>query len=83
VARSPSSPHGANLVAFVDVKARTSLNEAAFAVTPRQQARIIDAAQRLARGPSRRYRFRAAFDVILIAPRRLPRHLLATFDAGS
>src|ERR1700716_1113000 len=34
-----------NLVAFVEVKARASLDEAAYAVTPRQQARIIDAAQ--------------------------------------
>src|ERR1700674_870653 len=34
-----------NLVAFIEVKARGSLDEAAYAVTPRQQARIIDAAQ--------------------------------------
>ena len=34
-----------NLIAFVEVKARASLDEAAFAVTPRQKARIIDAAQ--------------------------------------
>src|ERR1700760_4881707 len=46
------SPHGEidlivrrrNLLAFVEVKARATLDEAAFAVTPRQQARIIDAA---------------------------------------
>src|SRR5438477_5827399 len=36
-----------NLVAFVEVKARATLDDAAFAVTPRQQARIIDAAQAL------------------------------------
>src|SRR5580693_3963492 len=34
-----------NLVAFVEVKARATLDDAAFAVTPRQQGRIIDAAQ--------------------------------------
>jgi len=34
-----------NLLAFVEVKARASLDEAAYAVTPRQQRRIIDAAQ--------------------------------------
>ena len=34
-----------NLLAFIEVKARASLDEAAYAVTPRQQARIIDAAQ--------------------------------------
>src|SRR5713226_10219808 len=47
------TPHGEidvvakrrNLIAFVEVKARASLDEAAFAVTPRQQARILDAAQ--------------------------------------
>src|SRR5260370_18071376 len=33
-----------NLVAFVEVKARASLHEAAYAVTPRQQARIIGTA---------------------------------------
>src|SRR6185312_13598771 len=34
-----------NLVVFVEVKARSSLDEAAYAVTPRQQRRIVDAAQ--------------------------------------
>ena len=34
-----------NLLAFVEVKARATLDDAAFAVTPRQQGRIIDAAQ--------------------------------------
>ena len=34
-----------NLLAFIEVKARASLDDAAYAVTPRQQARIIDAAQ--------------------------------------
>ena len=34
-----------NLIAFIEVKARASLDDAAYAVTPRQQRRIIDAAQ--------------------------------------
>ena len=34
-----------NLLAFVEVKARARLDDAAYAVTPRQQRRIIDAAQ--------------------------------------
>ena len=42
-----------NLIAFIEVKARASLDDAAYAVTPRQQARIIDAAQGLADGASR------------------------------
>src|SRR6202158_391509 len=34
-----------NLIAFIEVKARGSLDDAAYAVTPRQQQRIIDSAQ--------------------------------------
>src|SRR6266513_3021200 len=34
-----------NLVAFIEVKARASLEEAAYAVTARQQVRIVAAAQ--------------------------------------
>jgi putative endonuclease len=71
------------LIAFVEVKARASLDEAAFAVTPRQQCRIIDAAQGWLVAHPEHADFELRFDVILIAPRRLPRHLLAAFDASS
>src|SRR5260221_6610880 len=45
------TPHGEidivarrrNLIVFIEVKARASLDDAAYAVTPRQQQRIIDA----------------------------------------
>ncbi len=89
------TPHGEidivarrrNLLAFVEVKARASLDEAAYAVTPRQQARIINAAQAwlqvwLAAHPDHA-EFELRFDAILIAPRCLPRHLLAAFDAST
>src|ERR1700720_3556773 len=84
------TPHGEidivakrrNLVAFVEVKARASLDEAAFAVTPRQQARIIDAAQAWLVAHPEHAEFELRFDAILIAPRHLPRHLLAAFDAS-
>ena len=72
-----------NLIAFVEVKARAGLDEAAFAVTPRQQARIIDAAQGWLVAHPEHADFELRFDVILIAPRHLPRHLLAAFDASS
>jgi putative endonuclease len=72
-----------NLVAFVEVKARASLDDAAWAVTPRQQARIIDAAQAWLMAHPEHAEFELRFDVILIAPRRLPRHLLAAFDASA
>jgi putative endonuclease len=71
-----------NLVAFVEVKARATLDEAAFAVTPRQQSRIIDAAQGWLIAHPEHAELELRFDAILIAPRRLPRHLLAAFDAS-
>jgi len=85
------TPHGEidlvarkrNLVAFVEVKARPSLDEAAYAVTPRQQARIIAAAQAWLMAHPEHENFELRFDAMLIAPRRLPRHLLAAFDAST
>jgi putative endonuclease len=72
-----------NLLSFIEVKARASLDEAAYAVTPRQQARIIDAAQALLMAHPEHAEFELRFDAMLIAPGRLPRHLLAAFDAST
>ena len=72
-----------NLVAFVEVKARASLDEAAFAVTPRQKARIIDAAQAWLAAHPEHAEFELRFDAMLIAPRHLPRHVVAAFDASA
>jgi putative endonuclease len=85
------TPHGEidivakrrNLLAFVEVKARATLDDAAFAVTPRQQARIVDAAQAWLMAHPEHADFELRFDAILIAPRYLPRHLLAAFDAST
>ena len=85
------TPHGEidivarrrNLVAFIEVKARASLDEAAYAVTPRQQGRIINAAQAWLAAHPDHAELELRFDAILIAPRRLPRHLLAAFDAST
>ena len=72
-----------NLIVFIEVKARASLDEAAYAVTPRQQRRIIDAAQAWLMAHPEQAEFELRFDAILIAPRRLPRHVLAAFDAST
>ena len=72
-----------SLVAFIEVKARASLDEAAYAVTPRQQARIIAAAQAWLMAHPEHAEFELRFDAMLIAPRHLPRHLLAAFDAST
>ncbi len=72
-----------NLVAFIEVKARASLEEAAYAVTARQQVRIVAAAQAWLMAHPEHANFDLRFDAVLIAPRRLPRHLLAAFDAST
>lgn len=71
------------LIAFVEVKARATLDDAAYAVTPRQQKRIINAAQIWLADHPEHAGFEMRFDAILIAPRHLPRHLLAAFDAST
>ena len=85
------TPHGEidlvakrrDVVAFIEVKARATLDDAAFAVTPRQQQRIIDAAQGWLVAHPEHAEFELRFDAMLIAPRSLPRHVLAAFDAST
>jgi putative endonuclease len=69
------------VTAFIEVKARATLDEAAYAITPTQQQRIVAAAAAwLAQNP--KYNNDALrFDAMLVAPGRLPRHLTAAFDA--
>ena len=63
------------VIAFVEVKARGDLDTAAFALQPRQQARIARAAALfLARRPDLAV-LSPRFDVVLVAPWRWPRHL--------
>jgi putative endonuclease len=72
-----------SLLIFVEVKARDSLEEAAWSVTERQRARIIAAAEAwLAQNPDPRIRD-IRLDVILVAPGRMPRHIAAAFDAST
>lgn len=71
-----------NLLAFVEVKARATLDDAAYAVTPRQQQRIIDAASAWLMAHPEHASFDLRFDAMLIAPGRLPRHLTGAFDAS-
>lgn len=91
LAKRFKTPHGEidivarrrDLIAFVEVKARASLDEAAYAVTERQQRRIIDAAQGWLMTHPEHAEFELRFDAILVAPRSLPRHLMAAFDAST
>ena len=67
---------------FVEVKARTTLDDAAEAVTERQQQRIAAAAEIwLAANPMPAIRD-MRFDAILVAPGKLPRHIPAAFESA-
>jgi len=61
-----------NLVAFVEVKARARLDDAAYAVTPRQQQRIIDAARAWLAAHPEHAECELRFDALLIAPQSPP-----------
>ncbi|ACI91554.1 conserved hypothetical protein [Afipia carboxidovorans OM5] len=91
LARRYRTPHGeidivarrrATLV-FAEVKARNSLDEAAASVTARQQQRIATAASVWLAAHPDHANLDCRFDVILIAPKRFPRHLEAAFDTTS
>ena len=72
-----------NLLVFVEVKARGRFDDAAFAVTERQKRRICAAAEAwLAVNPDDAMRD-MRFDAMLVAPRRLPRHIPAAFEVES
>lgn len=70
------------LLAFVEVKARANLDDAAYSVTPQQQGRIINAAQVWLSTHDDHAQLDMRFDVVLIAPKSLPRHLMAAFDTS-
>jgi putative endonuclease len=67
---------------FVEVKARDTLDTAAESVTERGKQRIVAAAEFwLASHPDDAQCF-IRFDVILVAPGKLPRHVVNAFDAS-
>jgi putative endonuclease len=70
------------VLVFVEVKARERLDDAAEAVIGRQQRRIVAAAQAwLAHHPDD-VSSDIRFDVVLVAPKRIPRHIQGAFDAS-
>jgi putative endonuclease len=62
------------VLAIVEVKSRDKLAAAANAVTPRQRRRIGRAAEALIMSRPDFAGLDVRFDVMLVAPRRLPRH---------
>jgi putative endonuclease len=71
------------LLVFVEVKARGQFDDAAWSINGRQRSRIVAAAEAwLARHPDDSIRD-IRLDVMLVAPGRIPRHIVGAFDAGS
>jgi len=71
------------VLVFIEVKARDSFDAAAEAIGKRQQNRIIAAAQLWLAGHPEDAMRDMRFDVVLVVPGRLPRHLQAAFDASA
>jgi putative endonuclease len=71
-----------NDLVFVEVKARETFDDAAEAVTERGKQRIVAAAEFwLAHRPTDA-QCAIRFDVILVVPGKLPRHIVNAFDAS-
>ena len=75
------------VVAFVEVKARAELADAAHAISPQSRARIERAAQwylsqRLMAQPPHTKAEMHRFDMVLVIPGRWPHHIANAWTAG-
>lgn len=66
-------------LAFVEVKARSTLQDAAFAVTPRQQLRIANAAEHWLQRYPEFQDHDMSFDAVLVAPRQPAEYISDAF----
>jgi putative endonuclease len=66
---------------FIEVKARANVDDAAEAVTERGKSRIIGAAEYWLASHPDDVNAEIRFDVILVAPGKMPRHIANAFDA--
>jgi putative endonuclease len=67
-------------IAFVEVKARKRLEEAAESLLLRQQRRIAAAAEAWLAVHPEHAGYELRFDVVLVAPGRMPQHIIAAFE---
>ena len=67
------------LLIFVEVKARSSLEAAVEAVTPRARARILAAADAWVASHPEHADLDRRFDIVAVVPGRWPRHLADAF----
>lgn len=72
-----------HIIAFVEVKARADMTASLAALTPKQRQRIARAAALfLSRMPEGGNSLTSRFDLIALAPGRLPRHLADAWRLG-
>jgi putative endonuclease len=69
------------LIAFVEVKARKALDQAAESVLPRQRRRIVAAAQTWLAAHPEHAGYDMRFDAVLVSPGRMPQHIVSAFEA--
>ncbi|HLL26336.1 MAG TPA: YraN family protein [Xanthobacteraceae bacterium] len=89
IARRWKSPAGeidlvvkrGRLIVFVEVKARKGFDEAAESMLPRQRRRIVAAAEAWLAAHPQHAGYDMRFDAILVAPGRMPRHIVSAFEA--
>jgi putative endonuclease len=69
-----------NTIAFVEVKARATMDSAAMAMTPQKALQIARAARAWTSRNRLPQNAVLRLDAVIIAPRHWPRHLQAVFD---
>ena len=69
------------LIAFVEVKARKGLEEAAESVLLRQRRRIVAAAEAWLAAHPEHAGYDMRFDAVLVSPGRMPQHIVGAFEA--
>ena len=68
-----------NMVAFVEVKARRTLAQAADAVPPGQRRRIVRAAHHYIAAHPQLAGLTHRFDTVLVVPRKWPHHVISAW----
>ena len=71
------------VLAVIEVKSRTEFETAALALTPRQRRRIARAAEAFLLSRPDLARLGVRFDLMLVAPFRLPRHWQGAWRADT
>ena len=71
-----------DVTAFIEVKARKSLDDAVLSVTPRQARRIAAARQFMAED-RQAARQACRFDIVAVSPYHWPRHIANAFEGDA